>query len=189
MSDNKLAIIDWETCDVKPTTMVFSFGATFFCANTNNTWEELEQQSFYRVFDLDSQLKRTTSPNTIKWWMTQQNNAINAIVHPPEGFHTLYEGMTDFIEWLTQNNVTHLIGNGSNFDNPILDDVFDSLHIKSPIPFWAHMDLRTIKWLYEQKTGDLNKLPQPAVMIPHNAKHDAMYETMCFQAYYKGLIN
>lgn len=183
----KVAIIDWETFDTRPTAMVLSLGATCFEPNDLTSWDTLTKQSFYTVFDLDSELDRTISPDTVLWWMRQDKKAITAITNPSESKVSLAQGIISFNTWLRENEVTHLIGNGSNFDNPILENIYQQLNIKAELSYWASLDLRTAKWLATNKNKYLD-MPKPAGMIAHNAMHDSIYEAMCFQKYYKELI-
>lgn len=184
----KVAIIDWETFDTRPTAMVLSLGATCFEPNDLTSWDALVKQSFYEVFNLDSESERTISPDTVLWWMNQDKNAISAITDPTKSRMDLAEAIVKFNTWLRENEVTHLIGNGSNFDNPILENIYQQLDIRPELAYWASMDLRTAKWLATSKNPNLNLL-KPAGMIAHNAMHDSIYEAMCFQKYYKELMH
>ena len=175
-----LVTIDFETLDTTPNAEVLTIGATAFKPNVLSSWIELEQTSFYAEFK--PQHKRGISVDTIQWWMQQSATAQHAAFQGSNKQFS-YEVLTSFNYWLKQIKATHLIGNGANFDNPILESLYKECRVKPAIPYWANLDLRTMRWLNPGKL-----LEWPHDKIQHHAKHDAIFEAMSFQHYYYNLI-
>lgn len=164
-------MIDLETLDTKPTTVILSIGAVAFDPFTGD-----ERGRFYEEIDAQGQIDqgRTVSADTLKWWMGQDNGVIKLEGERDLGhaLHLLYEffGLAECYEtW----------GNGSTFDVSIMEDAYRSFNMEAPWKFWAVRDMRTIVALVgkEDWSGGTN----------HNALDDAIHQAGVVSRAYKKL--
>lgn len=158
-------MIDLETLDVLPSSIVISIGAVFFDhLKTGKIGEK-----FYGTLEIQDQLdkKRTISASTLKWWMNQPNEA--RLVFNEESYspsHALHL----FYQWVKQRCIDSkdlkVWGNGASFDPVIMEDLFRSYSVTIPWYFTGIRDLRTFK----EYVANNAKLPKPA----HHALKDAI---------------
>ena len=172
------AIADIATLDIKPSAVVLSIGIVLFNLNEDDNYDTLSQdgRSLYLVLDGDAQINefgRTVSFGTVKWWLGQNKAAQTVFasrsLHPKAALEKL-------VEWLAGSE-PNLWGNGSSFDNVILNSLFADYGVPNPFKFWKDRDLRTLQYI---AGGNKPDIPRG---IEHNALDDAQFEVLCAQEY------
>ena len=163
---------------------MLSCALTAFDIKETNTWEELEANSVYVIFDKRGQSMRTRSEDTMSWWKQQTDLAWNLTTIPNDEDYTypLHCGLLKINSWIKRNKIDSLVGNGINFDNAILSNICDQTKEPYPLPYWSDLDLRTMKAF-----AKCEKLNFPKDKLQHYALHDSIYEAMCAQAYYNSI--
>lgn len=175
-----IATIDFETLDTMPTAVVLSVGLTAFDLDATNTWDELESNSIFWRFDATGQTKRTVSQSTQDWWYKQSEEAKKMAFDGVKW--DVAQVLTDIGDWCERVGVTHLVGNGSDFDNVILANLCEMYDVPYPIPYYGNLDLRTMKYLACDTSRGKDF---PEGKLQHYALHDAIHEAQCAQKYYK----
>lgn len=100
-------------------------------------------------------------PSTIAWWMQQSDEARKAVI---SGDKTLEEALDLFAAWLPAQ-LDGMWGNGSDFDNVILENAYSAYNKKLP---WTHKVNRCYRTL-----KNLVDLPYERSGVHHNALDDA----------------
>jgi hypothetical protein len=155
-------MLDLETLDTKPTGVILSIGAVAF-------GESGLGKDFYRTIDVQSCVDAglTISVSTFKWWMAQPGAARKALF---EESVELGEALEEFRKWVKTNfdlATVKVWGNGSDFDNAMLQHAYGKLGRRAPWNFWNNRCYRT--------TCDLLNAPQRKQEgVHHNAKDDAI---------------
>lgn len=151
----KNVMVDLETLDNKPTSVIVSIGAVKFAGT-------ISEDTFYRVVDIQSCIDAglTISGDTIAWWMGQSEQA--RAVFKAKG-EPLAKVLEDFAAWLPKD--TKLWGNGAAFDNTILSNAYEVLGIKQPWAFWNDRCFRTVASFSPSKKVNSG--------VAHNALDDA----------------
>lgn len=161
-------MIDFETLGTKPNSVVLSLGAVLFN-------EEKVLGEFYRAFDIDNQPNRVRQADTIEWWGKQTPEAREIFQECKYGtpLDLLPAGFTEFVGY----NKVKIWSNGSDFDIPILVNIYESFGQKVPWKFWDHRCYRTIKSLFHiEKTVQFTG-------VKHNALEDARYQARCLHQF------
>lgn len=174
-------MVDIETLSTEPNAVVLSIGAVLFALDGYDTYETLEEDGrcFFAILDINSQidLGRHVSGDTILWWMKQgrmaQQETFREAGRVP--VETVLEQLWPQIE------PRNMWGNGSNFDNVIINTLYRDYGYEQP-PFWKAKDLRTIKYLAHDKAADHIERG-----VEHSAIDDAKYQVLCAQAYWRSL--
>ena len=179
-------MVDFETLDTTPTTVLVSAGAVFF-----NNRKVLK--SAYWELELDSQLAagRTVREDTLRWWFSQSKEA-QAPLHPKgpqekENMVDLAEFVQDFLlfcelainDHKTNWKGVNIWGNGASFDVPIIEDILRSQGRAIPWAFWNIVCFRT----FNKLTKCLKLIEREGVH--HNAMDDAIYQAETCIAYWE----
>lgn len=164
MKDQTHIVLDLETMGKGPRAAITAIGAARVVG-----CEVVD--TFYRKVDLSSSMRNggELTASTIEWWLGQSEDARAAMVQPGEDIALC---LLDFSDWLGRKEFS-MWGNGSNFDNVILESAYHAFHAVNtpdPWPYNANRDLRTILALYPEAkniefTGE-----------KHNALHDAVHQ-------------
>lgn len=174
-------MIDIETLDTTPTAVVLSIGAVLFDPNGSYIGDD-----FYVKLATDEQFKcgRTKSQRTMEWW-AQQSQAAQDEAFGLTGKLAAVYALTDFRKYINDATINHTLpgvwGNGSDFDNVIVANLYRSFGLESPWPFWKNRCFRTLKELH---------LPKEFIKpqrrgTHHNALDDAIYQAEYLQAVVK----
>ncbi len=159
------AMADFETLGVRPTSAVLSLGVVAF--NADGVLED----TFYVNIDPDDCIKYglTTDQSTIDWWAKQSDDAKAALEVDKK---SLLEAMTMLCGWVRRTKCETLWGNGADFDNPILRNIFAAIDADFPFKPWAGRCYRTVK--------NIPNAPKMAKRIGthHNALDDAMSQAL-----------
>lgn len=132
-------MIDIETLDILPTAVVLTIGAVRINKNL-----EIDDE-FYIKLDIDNQMdaSSTVSGSTVEWWGKQDMDVQNQTFG---GTATMKEAADALDEFLTVKDKSMMWAQGSDFDFPILGNLFRNAGYKEGVPwrFYRQCDLRTM---------------------------------------------
>lgn len=158
-------MVDLETLGTRPTSIILSIGA---CRVTNGE----PSDPFYRVIDVAScrDAGLTSDAATEKWWNEQDENARKVFTDPNVG---LVRALTDFASYIRGfgGRSVRLWGNGSDFDNVILNNAYLAVGSISPWMFYNNRCFRTVRKLFWQGVTEPERQG-----TYHNALDDAMHQ-------------
>ena len=167
-------MIDIETLDTAATAVVLSIGAVAF------TDDGVECGKFYVELtdDLETQQNagRTISADTVRWWISQNENAKSLFKDKPiddpdrVGVATALSSLNKFLNAHGPAEKIKMWANGSDFDNVIMHSLYESFGTRAPWKHYNHRCYRTFK--------NLPGAPKAATRegVHHNALDDAMHQ-------------
>lgn len=166
------AMIDIETLDTFPTSVILSVGAVKF--------DPFKQEPYSKTLwrpNIDEQVNagRTISDNTLQWW-AQQDKHIQDTTFTDEGRITC----VDFCKLLNKFlvGVDKIWAHGPQFDMVIIENLFDQIKHHKGWAFWQVMDSRTV---FNMMPTDPRKGIQENL---HSADDDAYWQAVCVQKAY-----
>lgn len=170
-------MLDLETLDTSPTSVILTFGAVKFDKFSENDPDD--STAIYLRLDMDSQseLGRTINPDTVVWWGNQSKES------QEEAFSE--ENRVSLEDFTTQLN-KYIVGcdkiwaQGTTFDIVIIENLYRMLG--KPIP-WAYWQVRDSRTLFDLGDDSIKKNNASA----HNALADAYFQAKSVQAIYKQL--
>lgn len=162
-------MVDTETLGTSPNSVILSIGAVKFDPDTRQFTDE-----FYTVISTKSCLEigMTIDPDTVDWWNHQSDEARivleQAKAEPPICM-TIYDALQAFSGFAHWNSC--IWGNGSDFDNAMIQEAYRKLNIRQPWAFWNNRCYRTMK--------NMIKLEAPKRQgTYHNALDDAKTQAL-----------
>lgn len=166
----KHVMIDLETMDTKPSTVILSIGAVKFDPLTG-----LLGEKYYETVSSDNQFlfHRTVSESTMKWWEEQDEEVRKEAF---SGQKSLSGVLHEFATWLGDG--CKVWGNGATFDISILEHAYD---YNAPWKFWDVRDVRTVVEL----TNDFIEKGELPEGEAHNALNDAIHQAKFVSVMYK----
>lgn len=163
-------MLDLETLGVVPGSVVCSLAAVHFDIISGQIYNRLHER-----IDIQSCLDvgLTVSGETIKWWMSQSEAARAEITAPSDRVKDVLTMFTGWLQGVSNRNPKRLRiwGNGANFDNPILEAVYNACKLEVPWPFWSARDVRTIVALAPEIKKSI-----PFEGVQHNPLCDAEHQ-------------
>lgn len=169
MTELRDVMLDLETMGTEAGCPIVAIGAVMFDPRTSEIGD-----SFYQLITLDSCISRgmTLCADTVLWWMRQGDAARGQICRPDLERADLADALIDFAMWLPNNAIVW--GNGSDFDNVILEAGFRAVNQPVPWKYWNNRCYRTVKSL------------KPSIELEregthHNALHDAISQAKHLQ--------
>lgn len=128
--------------------------------------------TFYVCIDINSCIKRGfhVDADTVKWWAKQSSEARKSL----EGKTPLGAALKEFLIWHQKggrHKSTRMWGNGSDFDNTILDNAFRKFGRINTWDYWLNRCYRTIDKSY-------GKIHQKKSGTAHNALDDAINQAL-----------
>lgn len=207
--------IDIETLGTNTTSNFVAMPSLALVYHPSDNVEDIPT-ILYHTFDVEDQINKgaVTTANTIAFWMQEASKetlASQEIIHilnnkedakvfvfcPHEGYRDVYSVNSNKVSLETLADAINTIpkgcpfyGNGSEFDNKILEAHFKEYNVLNTIPFWSHCSLRTNKDLAKYLGLDYKKdVIKPATdltldlcrmfSIPcTTAKHDPVYDAL-----------
>jgi hypothetical protein len=172
-------MLDLETLDTTSTAVVVSIGAVAFNPRSNKLGAKLYLEM---TNDLNAQQKRgcTISGDTVVWWMRQgaQARLLFAEGDPATSSKvSTLEALELFSKFVTDNggNRAKIWGNGADFDNIILGNLYKAFDMPMPWSFSRNRCFRTAK--------NIGIGPQKFTRygVPHNALDDAITQAKHLQ--------
>lgn len=159
------AMIDLETLDTTPSSVILTLGAVKFDPYSFNE----PHSELYLKLDVDEQssMGRTTSDSTIEWW-AKQDESIQNEAFSTEGRLPINDCLGHLTKWLVGTDV--IWAHGYGFDMTILENLYKSARQPVPWNFWQVKDSRT---LFDLCKSDPRKSIQSDL---HNALADSFYQ-------------
>lgn len=167
-------MLDLETMGVKPYSPIVAIGAVLFDPKSDQIGE-----TFYQLIDLqsceDAGLK--ICADTVLWWLRQSDAARGQLCNPSLERTSLKNALLDFSMWVPEG--AKVWGNGSDFDNVILESAYEVCGQKVPWNYWNNRCYRTVK----------NLKPSVEIVregVHHNALDDAISQAKHLQRILNG---
>jgi len=163
-------MIDLETLGTDPSAPIIEIGACFFDLHTGEI-----SNTFNRTVRFESACElRAPDASTIKWWMTQSDDARKKVA---SGKDEMFGVLFEFISWVdahSSRSSTKPWGNGSTFDISMLENCMKQYNIEIPWEFWNHRDVRTVLDIagFDKSTIAFDGVPHSAL---DDAKHQVKY--------------
>lgn len=135
--------VDIETMGGPPKGALISIGAVYFDIRTGTLGAQ-----FSVNIDLQSSIAAgmTTDKRTIEWWNKESN--AEALEMTKQDPISLSPALMGFMDWIAENRKQPTMwGNGSAFDNVILDQAFKLCDLPFPSHYRQWRDMRT--WTQE----------------------------------------
>ena len=150
-------MIDIETLSTQTNALVLSIAAVWFGVDGTTTALDVP-------LDPIAQPDRHIDPDTVRWWMGQNEHARKLLSTPADR----YAPLPDVARVLAAavKEADEIWANDPDFDCTILRDLFPDIKW----PFWKHRSVRTIKALAGKEF--LNSIPESG-FVAHNALADA----------------
>lgn len=193
-------MVDIETLGKKPGAPVVSIGAVLFDPRKQDDVSFLEERAFLRRVDIEDAINcGAVDGETIKWWFSQEDAAIKALVtgealslkHALEDFrqyavHRWPKGDDKFFNGHCQYPQACVVwANSPDFDCKILEYACREVGEVFPFQFFQYRCLRTLKDLAWPNGPD--SVPKFAAGVKHDARADAVNQALVVQAGYKAL--
>jgi hypothetical protein len=174
-------MIDLETLGTHASASILAAGLVSFT-------ETKIIDTYYSPVDLSSCMKHGLMPdgNTFYWWLNQSEDARTAL--QPKKNQSLIEVLGEinyFVDSsLSAAKADNLLvwGNGSNFDNKIIEAAYRAVSIKKPWSYKQDRCYRTVAALYPH-------IIPPRPDVKHNALDDAKAQAEHLQAILKQHLN
>lgn len=173
----KHAMLDFETLDITPSAVVMSVGLVTFDPFGNDTVETLRSNpnnNLYLNLKFQDQIRagRTISESTLRWWFGEDlGDARKALSKDPVSTPEALQYIDNFF---LKHDVKYTWGNGSDFDNAILDDLFRSFDRITRISYKNKRCARTI-------FGMSKKSYKPTGFVEHDAIEDCYFQILRLQ--------
>lgn len=121
---------------------------------------------------------RVIDPDTQKWWEGQSLEARLVFEQCRSTKNDIQNVLTKFTAFF--GNSTYMWGNGSVFDNIILESLYRDSGCRFPVRFWNHRDMRTLKHIWNSKCDfpEGGASPKTKESINHNALIDSRVEAI-----------
>lgn len=150
-------MLDLETLGTGANSAIISIGACTFDPDTG-----LIGSTFHGVIMKEScaQVGCTTDADTIKWWEGQTAEAKAGSYNHPEP-SMVQDVLIKFANWLPKG--CEVWGNGSDFDNAMLAELYRKVGMPLPWKFWNNRCYRTMK----------NEFPH-IELVRHGTHHNAV---------------
>lgn len=158
-------MVDIEAWGTGYRPVVVSIGAVEF---------DLEQGLLGRTFEMNIDPRNaqkvgcTIDADTVDWWMQQEDEARAAFRGER---HRLARVLNDFADF-TRNQLVW--GNGENFDNRILRELYDMMELKCPWHYRNDRDMRTFMDMMKQFNVTDIRIGRGGVT--HSALDDAKFQ-------------
>lgn len=168
---SKDIMVDLETLDTAPTAVVLSIGAC------RVDWDnECITDEFYRVISVEScaEAGLTTSSDTKSWWDRQSPEARKVFTDPNV---PLQQALIEFAAYLEpfDRKKVRIWGNGSDFDNVILSNAYQTLNFETPWRFYNNRCFRTVNKTFGPFQYAMDTESHRGGVY-HNALDDAIYQ-------------
>lgn len=168
--------LDLETLCRRPGGVILTIGATVFDPQTGR----IDEDSFYAVLSAREQIRAgcTVDPDTVAWWMEQSDEAKNEV------YMSLRDEYADkltpvpgvlaaFADWCYSKAERVIMwGNGPDFDNAMLQSLYDRVGLRAPWEYWNSDSVRTIA----RTAKPLGWTKPPRAGTHHHALHDSRYQ-------------
>ncbi len=161
--DYEAIMIDLETLGTQPNAAVVQIGAAAF----NYDMEEMASISIDIIPDHIDGINFSVDYSTIRWWITQSDEARKGITRTPRS--TATEGLQDFDKFFKDicDPKCEVWAHPSKFDIPILENMYKVYGIDIP---WDRRNVRCVTTLRSLS----GKVKRPSPTLKHDAGYDAV---------------
>lgn len=188
MSLSRLAIImvDLETLGKGPDAVVTQ--AAFKAVYADDPDETVAFESYYLPIEPQTELGRRMDPETVVWWMNQEDKARRKFDKNIGGdVHTLISMVNSFIRdiqvVIDDADDYEIWARGPQFDVVILESLFESVATKAPWSYRNVRDLRTLMAITSVKSENVKSDD----IVKHVALEDCRFQIRCWEAAIKVL--
>ncbi|MDF3837133.1 3'-5' exoribonuclease [Cupriavidus basilensis] len=167
MSNRIEIMVDIEAHDTAPTAAIVSIGAAAM-----DMVDLKVVGTFYANVDVNDCLRLglTQSEKTLLWWDRQSDEAKAALLSPEP--KRLRNVLNAFRIWCDEDhNAMAFWGNGSDFDNVILQNAHKAVEMEC-WPFWQNRCHRTMKTMFPS----MWEVDVAREGVRHNAMDDAIHQ-------------
>lgn len=117
-------------------------------------------------------------PDTMTWWYELEGSGDKgvtayAMAHYPGKQIHIEDALHRLNEFMKENKVRYVYGNGPDFDIAFLSRYYNLCGIEKK---WYFYHVRDVRTLLHAAGIDKRKVPFPEHLCPHVAHHDAMHE-------------
>lgn len=188
-TDKMIVMVDIESLDVGPRSIVTQIAMVAASADTEETFEDHVVWSFLPMQpQLDLIHPRTISATTFWWWMQQEDSARmkfeKNIIDDFEALPVLMRHLTREFKRMTDGQDYELWARGPQFDVTNIESLFKDCGMSAPWDYNKVRDLRTLMTEAGLRSADI---PRPSHFIEHEAMWDCRYQLMCYFAARKNL--
>lgn len=169
-------MIDIETLGRAHDAAILEIGCCLF------TLDEIREKFSWRIQVTDALKYGTTTPDTIKWWMEQSDEARKHVFGGSESdsLQDALNSLKDVIDyWKPSNFWAH-----ASFDFPILANAYNVMDIENPIYFRKCRDIRTLDMLAHAEKIENWPIREGTF---HSAIDDAVHQAKCVQLMLKSI--
>lgn len=170
-------MIDLETLGTTPDAVVLSLGAVVF-----DPYSSVQGPTFYVEFtnflERQTDQGRTINPNTVLWWM-QQNQGAREVFQPRETDVTRCSplfGASAFSAFVKENGCDRVWAKDPDFDVVILRSFFNSINRGEAFPFKYNAG-RSVRTVMDMPFAKHRASPA----VAHNALADAIQQATDIQ--------
>jgi len=177
-------MVDIETLSTEATAAVLAIGAVMFNPRGGDEEDTLVETFFIRIsLDSNEKYDRHMSSGTIKWWMSQSEDARTKTFSGD--MSPLNFALRDFGTWCRtfETQPTRIWAKSPDFDCSILEHACKTTHQDWPFKFW---DTRCVRTITELAYPEGNA-PKIGVGVAHDALDDAKRQVLMVQHCYKVL--
>lgn len=165
-------MLDLETLDNSPTSLILSIGACKFHKGGTG----VSGTTFEVFIDPEDAARHglTVSAGTVDWWMDPARYAARAkLLNNKRNRLPLKEALLRFNTWM--NGDRPVWGCGADFDNLILANAYKAVGMKQPWSYWNNRCYRTMKSQHPDVKVE-------RVGTHHSALQDAVTQALHLQA-------
>ena len=169
-------MLDLETLGTRPGSAVVSIGAVMF-----NREQSYVGPTFYQAISLENLIDVfgfAVSGSTIRFWLQQEDAARNELFKDTINVNAALMEFARFVTDSHEGGVDKELqvwGNGAAFDNVLLREMYERMHLQPPWAFWNDRCYRTIK---NERDKGKNLAPNVASgNVHHKALDDALWQT------------
>jgi hypothetical protein len=172
-------MIDLETLDVRPCSLVLTIGAVVFDtinSDNNGTLEWQIADRFLRKPGVLEQIliERSINEHTVRWWRKQGKEARQ------EAFDEVRQSLrlcfNDLAEFAQEHDIKKFWANPVTFDLIILEELAEASGNKVPWTYRQRFDLRTVVNEASYSTKDHVKSPGLRQGHAHEAVYDCEFQ-------------
>ena len=167
-------MLDIETLDTGPTSVVLSIGLVGFNVETKDINTEMY---FKPNINSQSDVGRTMSTDTLAWWI-KQNNAALIEAFSNENRVSPQWALSEIDSYLYELdlNNTRFWAKSITFDYVIMRSFYETFGAEFKIPFWNMQEMRTLKETIRSCMGQTPKIIDFEGDV-HNALADAVHQS------------
>lgn len=176
-------MLDLECLDSRRTAVLVAIGAVKFDLATGTLGDTFYVEITKNGMQDQIDKGRTNSIDTMIWWM-QQSDEARKVFHPKgpddnECREDIVSALHKFAQFCSSD--TQVWGNGVDYDNVVLRDVYETYNIKCPFTYRKNRCYRTFKAMFGNKAKLVRKGEH------HNGRDDAITQAEHLIAMHKAI--